>query len=395
MAGAQAAFAGTAGSFGASQEALKSALAWYRNIAGAGGWPAVPDGPALRPGSSGPAVADLRKRLAITGDLAVGGGAPQAFDTGLADAVIRFQSRHGLAVDGVVGRQTRKALNVPVEARVRQIDASLARLRSLPVGDSGHFILINVPGFELTVFDGGRPSFQSPVIVGRLSRPTPVFSSTVTRIVANPYWRIPRRIAVVDILPKLKRDPSYLTAQSIRVYGNDHGTPAEVPPGSIDWRSLHASNFPYVLVQDPGPLNALGRIKFFIPNEMDVYLHDTPAKELFNHPHRAFSSGCIRVQKARDLAELLLRGDEDGRLEKLETALKAGETTEIALAKPVPIHVVYLTAWSDADGQVEFRDDVYALDGLTGADAAKVADRRPDPEATACSAPANFGGIHF
>lgn len=390
--GIQAAVAGTADSFSASQDALNAALTRYREIARAGGWPAVPDGPALRPGASGPAVAALRKRLTVTGDLMDGAGDPRPFDAGLADAVERFQARHGLLVDGIVGRHTRKALNMPAEARVRQIAANLARLRSLPVGEEARFILINVAGFDLALFEDGRPVIRSPVIVGRLSRPTPVFSSTVTRIIVNPYWRVPRRIAVVDILPKVKRDPSYLSAQSIRVYANNHGEPKEVAPDSIDWRALHASNFPYLLVQDPGPLNALGRIKFFIPNEMDVYLHDTPAKELFKQPRRTFSSGCIRVEKARDLAELLLRADNNGRLETLEDALKTGETTEIPLVKPVPVHVVYLTAWVDADGQVEFRDDVYGLDGLSGAGLDKIARLRRD--ALACAAPANLGGIH-
>jgi murein L,D-transpeptidase YcbB/YkuD len=395
VAGVQAALAGTEGPFGASQVALKSALAQYRAIASAGGWPAVPDGPALRQGSSGSAVARLRQRLAVTGDLVDRTGDSQAFDDDLAAAVMRFQARHGLAADGVVGWRTRGALNVPAESRVRQIAASIARLRALPDGDGGRFILVNVAGFDLAVFDDGRPLFRSPVIVGRTSRPTPIFSSAITRIITNPYWRVPRGIAVQDILPKLKRDPSYLGAQSIRVYGNNHGGLTEVPGGSVNWRSLNKDNFPYVLVQDPGPLNALGRIKFFIPNELDVYLHDTPARELFTHATRAFSSGCIRIQRARDLAELLLRQDDGGRLQAMENALEKGETTEIPLAKAVPVHVAYLTAWTDEEGHVQFRDDVYALDGLTGAGPADVAGLRHDAGATACSAPANLGDIRY
>ena len=395
MAGVQAALADTEGAFGASQAALTSALAHYRAIASAGGWPAVPDGPALREGSLGPAVAGLRKRLAVTGDLVDRTGDSQAFDDDLAAAVMRFQARHGLAADGVVGWRTRGALNVPADVRVRQIAASIGRLRSLPDGDGGRFILINVAGFDLAVFDEGRPLFRSPVIVGRLSRRTPIFSTAVTRIITHPYWRIPRGIAVEDILPKLRRDPSYLSAQSIRVYGNVHGQPTEVPAGSVNWRSLNRNNFPYLLVQDPGPLNALGRIKFFMPNERNVYMHDTPARELFNHTTRAFSSGCIRIQKALDLAELLLRQDDGGKLETLEAALEQGETIEIPLTKAVPVHIVYLTAWTDEEGQVQFRDDIYKLDGLMGDAPADVAGLRHDVGATACSAPANLGDIHY
>lgn len=303
-----------------------------------------------------------------------------------------FQSRHGLNADGVVGRKTRAAMNVPISARIRQIVTNLERLKSLPATDGKLTILINVAGFDLTAMEDGRITFTSPVIVGRLTRQTPVFSSAITKVIVNPYWHIPRLIAVKDILPKVKRDPSYLNEQSIRVYKASDSERIEVPRDSINWASLDANNFPYVLVQDPGPANALGRVKFFLPNDHDIFLHDTPALELFNHDRRTFSSGCIRVSKALELAEYLLRRDGLGAFRAMADALQHRETRQIDLASPVPLHIIYLTAWADTDGRAQFRDDVYALDNLIAArsrhkkekskDIAKAYDTVPIP---ACS----------
>lgn len=361
--GGHAALANGTAPLHSSLDSLNAALARYQSIERQAAWPALPDGPALRPGSAGPDIDLLRRRLAAAGDLAAASADTGPFDAILSAAVMRFQSRHGLVADGVVGRQTRAALNMPAAARARQIEANIARLRTLPEDDGRRSIVINVAAFDLTVFDGGRAVFQSPVIVGRVSRPTPTFSSAVTHIVTNPFWHVPRRLAVEDILPKAKRDPSYLREQAIRVYASENGRRVEVSPQSIDWRTLRAENFRYLLVQDPGPLNALGRIKFFLPNGEDVYLHDTPARELFGRPVRAFSSGCIRVERAQELARLLLAEGDGERLGAMAAALEKGETREIPLAAPVPVHIVYLTAWADEDGAVQFRDDVYGLDG--------------------------------
>jgi murein L,D-transpeptidase YcbB/YkuD len=365
--GGQSVFANGTARVQSSVDGLKAALAQYRTIESQGGWPVLPDGPALRPGSSGPGIDRLQRRLAATGDLTDASAFPAVFDARLSAAVMRFQARHGLDVDGIVGRRTRAALNVSVDARVRQIEANIVRLQTMPEDNGDRFVLINVAAFDLAVFEDGRPVFRSPVVVGRVSRPTPTFSSTVTHIVTHPSWRIPRRIAVLDILPKVRRDPAYLSQQSIRVFGTVNGERVELSAGSIDWRRLHADNFPYLLVQDPGPLNALGRIKFFIPNEQDIYLHDTPLRDLFRRPVRSFSSGCIRVERAQELAELLLSQDDGERLKALAEALEKGETSEIPLAAPVPVHIVYLTAWTDQDGVLHFRDDIYGLDGPAGA----------------------------
>ena len=362
--------------FPASTAALEAGLAKYRAIDALGGWPTVPDGPALRLGSSGPAVARLRERLAATNDLTAPAGNSADFDADLAVAVKTFQARHGLDDDGVVGRNTRAALNMPAGARVQQITANLDRLKALPTTESREKILINVAAFDLAVVADGRPVFESPVIVGRLTRQTPVFSSAITKVVVNPYWHIPRTIAVKDILPKIKKDSFYLASQEIRVYRAGDGANIEIPPQSVDWPSLNANNFPFRLVQDPGPENALGRVKFYLPNGHDVFLHDTPARELFNREQRTFSSGCIRVSKALQLAEFLLRRDGGDRFRAMAAALQQRETRQIDLARPVPLHIVYLTAWADRDGRVQFRNDVYARDPLIAAG------KRPEPKNT-------------
>jgi murein L,D-transpeptidase YcbB/YkuD len=286
------------------------------------------------------------------------------FDEPLAGAVERFQGRHGLVVDGVVGQETRAALNVGVDVRIRQIAASLERLRSLPDITGDRVILVNVAGFELYVFEGGKITFNSAVVVGRLSRPTPALSSAVTRIIVNPYWRVPRRIAINDILPQIRRDPAYLGENGFRVFSASLGSLVEVAAGDVNWNSLNRHNFPYLLVQDPGASNALGRVKFFFPNDRDIFMHDTPAQDLFKHKSRAFSSGCIRVSKAVELAAFLLKPEREGPYQAMVEALASGETRQIALTQPIPLHIVYLTAWADKSGPVHFRDDIYGLDAI-------------------------------
>lgn len=348
----------------ASTANLQSALDRYRTIERQGGWPTVPDGSVLRKGSSGPSVVRLNKRLLVTNDLRRADRGISEFGNDLSLGVMRFQRRHGLAVDGVVGRLTRAALNVPVAERIQQISANLERLRSLPTPDRKRAIVINVAGFDLNLIEDNKVAFSSPVIVGRSSRPTPVFSSVVTQIIVGPYWHVPRSIAVRDILPKIKRDSSYLQTQGIRIFRATGDSRTEVATDAVPWQSLDKDNFPYVLVQNPGPRNALGRIKFVLPNEQDIFVHGTPARELFDRTLRAFSSGCIRVAKIVELADYLLKREGGTSYRDFLDALQTGETWRIKLTTPIPIHMVYLTAWVDADGQTHFRDDIYSLDGL-------------------------------
>jgi len=271
--------------------------------------------------------------------------------------------RHGLDVDGVVGSATLDALNVPVEKRVRQLIVNMERWRWLPQDLGKRYILVNIADFELDVVENSQPLMTMRVIVGRDYRRTPVFSDNMTYLVLSPYWHVPTAIAVQDILPKIQQEPGYLAKQNIRVFRGWGAETREIDPRTVNWSHVTAANFSYRLRQEPGPMNALGRVKFMFPNKFNVYLHDTPAQELFAKPERTFSSGCIRIEKPIELAEYLLQSDAKWTREKiLAVADKRIEQT-VRLPEPMPIHLLYWTAWADEDRTVQFRADVYARDG--------------------------------
>jgi murein L,D-transpeptidase YcbB/YkuD len=381
---------------------LKDALASYRDLASHGGWPAIPDGPRLRPRASGPRVAALAARLAASGDLApeaaaarpagqargiafasfsghapgtssAGGGGLAAmagrqalFDDALSAALARFQARHGLepAADGGVDAATLAALNVPVESRGRQIELNLERWR-WTVGDLGErYILVNVPAFQLSVVEQGRTVMTMRVIVGKAQRATPVFSDVVTQIVLNPAWHIPDSIVAQEIAPQLRKDPGYLRRKGIEIKRQGEGT-AEVDAAAlsaveIDQLGKHGSRLR--LRQPPGPQNPLGRYKFVFPNQFDVYLHDTPAGKLFERSRRTFSHGCVRIEKPDELAQYLLSDDPRWTPEAVAAKLATGESETITLARPLPVYILYLTAWVEADRTLNFGGDVYDED---------------------------------
>lgn len=345
---------------------LRDALARYREIANGQGWAPVADGPALRPGGSETRVLELRRRLAATGDLDGPSAAePEAFDEHLERAVHRFQARHGLEVDGVVGAKTLAALNIPPRARVRQLELNLERWRWLPRELGPRHILVNIPDFELAAVEDGRTALEMRVVVGLSYRRTPVFSDLMRYLVLNPYWEIPPTLAVQDKLPLIRKDPEYLAQQGIRVLQGWGIEEREVDPGTVDWAALRGRGFPYRLRQDPGPRNALGRIKFMFPNRFNVYLHDTPTRELFARADRDLSSGCIRVENPVDLAEYLLREAPGWSRAAILAAIgDGGPTQTVPLPRPIPVHLLYWTAWADAEGTVQFRRDLYGRDEL-------------------------------
>jgi murein L,D-transpeptidase YcbB/YkuD len=343
---------------------LRQALADYRRIAAAGGWPVLAEGPGLRLGDENPAVARLRERLQISGDLQDASPVlvPNAFDAPLEAAVKRFQHRHGLATDGVVGKQTRQALNVPVEQRIAQLMINMERWRWIPSDLGLRYLLVNIADFSLTMVDEGRVRGTMRVVVGRNYRKTPVFSGTMTYLEFNPFWNVPRRLAVEDILPRVKRDPGYLEREGIRIFSGWSEDAVMLTPNEVDWASLSKNYFPIRLQQAPGPKNALGRIKFMFPNPHAVYLHDTPAKGLFNRVSRDFSSGCIRVEDPATLAEFVLDGTAGWDRKTITERLGDGEHRIVRLQRPIPVHLLYWTAWADADGTVFFREDIYGRD---------------------------------
>ncbi len=343
-------------------ERLGAALERYQTIARQGGWEFSKTGPKFETGSYGAELDRLRARLAKTGDIAVGSGGAERFDDTLRDGVRRFQTRHGLRVDGIVGPRTRAALAVSVQARINQIALNLRRWRSMPAELGPKYVLVNVPAQEIFIVERDRIVFASQVIVGRVSRPTPLFASRIVKIVVNPHWYVPRKIAVRDILPKLKQNASYLTERSIRVYRGTLDALEELAPEQVDWRSLGENNFPYRLVQDPGPLNSLGRIKFFAPNAHDAFLHDKPDSHLFEKAGRALSSGCVRVKNAEALARHILANDSATDAKRLEAILDGKQAVTISMKSPIPLYVVYSTAWVNDSNLVNFRDDIYGLD---------------------------------
>lgn len=344
--------------------ALCNALASLRQIAARGGWSKLDDRQTLRPGERGDGVDALRRRLAASGDLdaSVEGDDTRFFDATLAAAVERFQRCHGLDADGIVGLETVGMLNVPVEKRIRQVEINLERWRWLPHTLGSRYILVNTAAFNLKAMEAGRPALTMRVVVGRPARRSPVFSSKIAYLVVNPYWYVPTTIAVEDILPAVQKNVGYLTERGIRVYRGWQADAPEVDPTTVDWQAYHAGRFPFRLRQDPGPHNALGRIKFMFPNEFAVYLHDTPDRALFDRAQRDLSSGCIRVEAPLALANFVLAEDDRWTPESLTELVEKGETSKIRVRNPVPVHLLYMTAWADEGGAPQFRSDIYHWD---------------------------------
>lgn len=339
---------------------LVQGLARYRMIAASGGWPRLQETRVLRIGDSSTVVSALRARLAAEGFLpsALGG---DVFDTEDAGAMAAFQRRHGLTVDSVLGPRTRRALNVPVERRIEQIDANLERLRWLPADLGSRFIVVNIPAFSLYGYAGGERALTMRVVVGDelVSRRTPIFADTMEYVEFGPYWNVPRSIAVNEILPKARRDRSYLARngyQLLRGWGDDAPV---VDPAALSDAALFSSR--YRVRQLPGANNALGRVKFMFPNDYNIYLHDTPSKLLFDEANRAASHGCVRVADPPALAAFVLHDRADWSADRIRAALEAGRRTRVTIRPGVPVYLVYLTAFV-RDGAVAFRDDIYGRD---------------------------------
>lgn len=349
--------------------ALRRALARYRALRAAGGWQPVPPGPTLRPGSRGTEVAVLRARLALSdGPTSATAPDPDMYDAVLEEAVMRFQRRHGLDPDGLVGRRTRAELDVGVQARIDQIRVNLERLRWVAQDLNGDYLLVNIAGFRARLVLDGKTVWSSRVVVGQPFRSTPVLRATMKYIVLNPTWNVPPTILEKDIVPKLAQDPGFLAQHHMRVLSLDG---REMDPSTIDWRQYVGGTLPYQIVQAPGNDNPLGRIKFMFPNEHDVYLHDTPARSLFMKSARAFSSGCIRVEHPIALALSLLDDPAHWNEQTLREAIARGDTRSIFVKRRVPVLLLYWTAVANQDGKVRFYPDLYERDRavLRGLDA--------------------------
>jgi murein L,D-transpeptidase YcbB/YkuD len=341
---------------------LRDALQRYRALAADDPWPTLPAGPLLRRPASGPRVGLLRARLAATGDLAAEGAVGDRFDDAVHAAVCRFQARHSLAVDGLVGRATLRALNVPPAVRARQIEINLERLRWSPDRTAGRVILINIADFRLEVIEHDHLVMTMRVVAGKPYWHTPVFTARMTYLVVNPSWNLPPNITAQEVLPKVRRDPGYLARAGLRVMSGWGAAAQVVDPGTVDWAAVDAATLDYRFQQPPGPANPLGRIKFMLPNPFHVYLHDSPARWQFAEAVRAFSHGCIRVERPLDLALYVLRDSRQWDRDTLLAAIDSGVEQTIYLREPMDVSLLYLTAWADEEGRVQFREDVYGRD---------------------------------
>ncbi len=333
----------------------------YQDYVARGGWSIIPITPILNPGDSSRYIPAVRDRLSFE-DEALNSSRPIQFDyydENLEQAVRHFQRRHSLKDDGIIGPATIRAMNVSASNRLQQIKVNLERLRWLPDDLGNRYIMVNLANYQLTAIEDEQIKLKMRVIVGKTKRSTPSFSSKVTRIVFNPRWHVPHKLARLDLLPKQQADPDYLVSHNFRVFKNEAGIKTEIDPESIDWQSLSQQYFPYSLRQEPGDKNALGRLKFVMPNPWAIYLHDTPSKSLFNQTQRNFSSGCIRVEDPLALAIFSLTGNDTQ--QSPADILNTEDIHQAKLEQPLAVYAIYTTVWFNGN-ELTFSPDSYHRD---------------------------------
>lgn len=343
---------------------LSSELSRYQQLANQP-WDTIPH-VKLKYHANNQTVLLLRTRLRATGDLSAEADTQNTlFDKNLVAAVKNFQARHGLKADGIVGSATLAELNVTPKERIQQITVNISRWQELSPQLRDRYIMVNIPDYKFHLVENGQEVLNMKAIVGKPDWPTPLVTSRVTRVVFNPFWNVPTNIANRDIIPKAIDDPYYLDDMHIKVYV-DHGNGNEqVDQNHINWSRVEDSdNNPYIFRQDPGDDNSLGLVKFEFVNPYDVYLHDTPAKSLFDEDTRALSHGCIRLERPFDLVSYLMKDDIDWNSDRLQTILESHKTTYVRVQQPIPIFITYLTVWADENGVVNYRNDVYNRDSL-------------------------------
>jgi len=340
---------------------LKKALAAYRIHEAVGGWPALPAGLVLRPGQSSPAVSALRQRL-LGAPADTAAHASPVYDRALVNAVRAFQNDAGLSPDGVVGGVMLRELNVPIGQRIDQVLLNMERWRWLPKKFEPDHLLVNIPEYRLRVVENGQEALSMRVIVGKTLTATPIFSDKMQYVVLAPYWNVPFSIIDKELKSKLATNPQYLDRLDMEVVKGYGRKATVIDPATIDWANVTQANFKYTVRRRPGPKNDLGNVKFIFPNSNDIYLHDTPHDELFSQVSRNFSHGCVRVEEPIKLAAYLLRDKPDWDEQTILDTVATHREKYITLTKKLPVYLVYLTAWADANGHVCFRDDIYGHD---------------------------------
>jgi murein L,D-transpeptidase YcbB/YkuD len=343
----------------ATLAATDSAIQQYQGIVSRGGWNPVPAGGELRIGVKSKAVQALRQRLIVSGDLDQVAGTGPVFDSFVEAAVKRFQARHGLGETGIVSEQTFNELNIPAEARLRQLETNIVRLRAFSGNLGDRFVTVNIPAAAVETVENGVVYSHHAAGVGKIDRQSPIMQAKATQINFNPFWTVPPSLIKKDLIPKMQADPTYLTEEKIRVF-NKEGQ--EVSPQSINWNSLDATNYKYR--QDTGAdINSLGFVRINIPNPYGVYMHDTPSKGIFGDDFRFVSSGCVRVQDVRDYVAWLLKDTPGWSRDQIDEVIRSGQRLDVTLSSPVNVYWVYVTAWATPDGVVQFRSDIYQRDG--------------------------------
>lgn len=351
-------------------ERLRQAIAVFRRIEANGGWSKVPEGPALKPGATDARVPALRKRMIEAATYRGPAAGGLVYDAALVDAVKQFQELMGVTPDGVVGPGTVKQMNVSVSERIQTMEINLERNRWLQNEFAPYHIFVNLADQVVKVVRNDDTVHAEIVQVGQPYHRTPVFTDEMEYVEFNPYWNVPPSIAVNEYLPKLRQNPGVLAAQNISLMSSS----GPISPSSVNWASYGKGNFPFSLRQEPGPGNALGRVKFMFPNDFNVYMHDTPSKSKFEATQRYFSHGCIRLRDPLKMAEVIL-GPEGWNRQRIDAVVATGKNTVVTLKTKIPVYVVYLTTFVNKDGTIHFREDVYGRDKILGEALAKVRGR--------------------
>lgn len=330
---------------------LQKAVENYENLQDGGSWEILSftDNNAVKVNQESAIIPAVKQRLELLGDLrkppALFGrrkSGSETYTPNMEAAIKRFQQRHGLEDDGIIGPSVIKALNIPPDIRIKQLQINMDRLLGDTIQYSGKRIVANIPEYKLYVYENNREVLSMDIVVGKTTNQTVVFSDEMEHVVFSPYWNVPPNIVKNEILPAVKKNSRYLRNENMEITGTEDGLP--------------------VVRQNPGPKNALGKVKFMFPNKYNIYFHDTPAKALFERNNRAFSHGCIRLSRPFELARLLLKDQNEWTDEAIQRAMNAGSEKWVRLTQPVPVSISYFTAWVASDGTVHFRDDIYGHD---------------------------------
>lgn len=341
-------------------QATEQAIVAYRDLAARGGWPQVQLPDRMNVGAKGPGVVALRRRLIVTGDLDAAAGESSIYDSYVEAGVRRFQSRVGLSTTGSINRATVAALNVPIDRRIRQLETNVVRLRSWSGNLGSRYVVANIPAAMVETVENGHVATRHAAGVGKIDRQSPLLQTKIPEVNFNPTWTVPASIIKKDLIPKMRKEPGYLTENKIRIISPSGG---EISPASVNWNSDEATR--YTFRQDPGgDFNSLGFVRINIPSPHGVYMHDTPSKGIFGDDYRFVSSGCMRVQNVRDYVAWLLKNTPGWDRAKIDETIQSGQRVNARIADPVACYWVYITAWATPDGGVQFRDDIYNKDGL-------------------------------